>query len=104
LGKDGGDPELGMLTSVDIFVFHEMVKDTSKIDIRILKTDEIGAFKLISGEIHAQGKLVAKVLSKGFCIFKSPDKLRLEFTEPFKSSLIINGNRVFKYEFFDGAW
>lgn len=45
-----------------------------------------------------------KILSKGFCIFKSPDRLRLEFTEPFKSSLIINGNQVFKYEFFDGSW
>ncbi|MEN8210355.1 MAG: outer membrane lipoprotein carrier protein LolA [Thermodesulfobacteriota bacterium] len=45
-----------------------------------------------------------KILSKGFCIFKSPDKLRLEFTEPFKSSLIVNKNQVFKYEFFDGSW
>lgn len=45
-----------------------------------------------------------KIFSKGFCIFKSPDRLRLEFTEPFKSSLIINGNQVFKYEFFDGSW
>jgi outer membrane lipoprotein-sorting protein len=45
-----------------------------------------------------------KILSRGFCIFKSPDRLRLEFTEPFKSSLIINGNQVFKYEFFDGSW
>lgn len=45
-----------------------------------------------------------KVFSKGFCIFKSPDKLRLEFTEPFKSSLIINGDLVINYEFFDGAW
>lgn len=45
-----------------------------------------------------------KVISKGFCMFKSPDKLRLEFTEPFKSCLIVDGNRVFKYEYLNGAW
>ncbi|MCK5164609.1 MAG: outer membrane lipoprotein carrier protein LolA [Desulfobacula sp.] len=44
------------------------------------------------------------VISKGFCIFKSPDKLRLEFTKPFKSSLIINDDQIFKYEFFNGNW
>lgn len=44
------------------------------------------------------------VISTGFCIFKSPDKLRLEFIEPFKSSLIINHNQIFKYEFFNGKW
>lgn len=60
LGKNDGDSELGMLTSVDSFIFHKMVKDTSKIKISIFKKDEIGAFKLISGEIHVQGNLVAK--------------------------------------------
>jgi len=44
------------------------------------------------------------VISTGFCIFKSPDKLRLEFKKPFKSSLIINNNQIFKYEFFNGNW
>ncbi|MBU8848169.1 MAG: outer membrane lipoprotein carrier protein LolA [Desulfobacterales bacterium] len=44
------------------------------------------------------------VISTGFCIFKSPDKLRLEFITPFKSSLIINDNQIFKYEFFNGNW
>ena len=44
------------------------------------------------------------VISKGFCIFKSPDKLRLEFTEPFKSVLIINRDQIFKYEFFNETW
>ncbi|MCD4677916.1 MAG: outer membrane lipoprotein carrier protein LolA, partial [Desulfobacula sp.] len=55
-----------------------------------------------------QGKNIAifseTVISKGFCIFKSPDKLRLEFTKPFKSSLIINDDQIFKYEFFNGNW
>jgi len=44
------------------------------------------------------------IISTGFCIFKSPDKLRLEFIKPFKSSLIINNNQIFKYEFFNGNW
>ncbi len=44
------------------------------------------------------------IISTGFCMFKSPSKLRLEFTKPFKSSLIINDNQIFKYEFFNGNW
>ena len=44
------------------------------------------------------------IISTGFCIFKSPDKLRLDFIEPFKSSLIINNSQIFKYEFFHGNW
>lgn len=45
-----------------------------------------------------------KVISTGFCIFKAPDKLRLDFTEPFQSSLMVNGDKVLKYEFFNGLW
>jgi len=44
------------------------------------------------------------VITTGMCIFKSPDKLRLDFIKPFKSSLIINKNQIFKYEFFNGNW
>ena len=44
------------------------------------------------------------IISTGFCIFKSPDKLRLDFIEPFKSSLIINNSQIFKYEFFQDNW
>ena len=44
------------------------------------------------------------IVSTGFCIFKSPDKLRLDFIEPFKSSLIINNSQIFKYEFFHDNW
>ena len=44
------------------------------------------------------------IISTGFCIFKSPDKLRLYFIEPFKSSLIINKIQIFKYEFFHDNW
>lgn len=45
-----------------------------------------------------------KVISHGYFLFKSPDKIRFDFTEPFKSSLIVDGRNIFKYEFFDGAW
>lgn len=44
------------------------------------------------------------IISKGFCIFKAPDKLRLEYTEPFKSSLIINKDQIYQYEFYNGKW
>ncbi len=45
-----------------------------------------------------------KVVSKGFCVFKAPDKLRLEYVTPFKSSLIVDSNQVFKYEFYNNHW
>ncbi|MCA1792559.1 MAG: outer membrane lipoprotein carrier protein LolA [Desulfobacteraceae bacterium] len=44
------------------------------------------------------------IISKGFCIFQRPDRLRLEFVEPFQSVLIVDGKKVTKYEFFDGQW
>lgn len=66
LEKEENEPDIGMLTSVDKFIFYEKVKDTSKIDICIVKTDEIGAFKLITGEICVNGKLVAKGCIKVF--------------------------------------
>ncbi len=45
-----------------------------------------------------------KIISKGFCLFKAPDTLRLDFTEPFKSSLIVNNGIVYKYEYYEGSW
>ena len=49
--------------------------------------------------------LFSKVMtSTGFCIFKAPDKLRLEYEEPFKSALIVNGEDICKYEFYDSKW
>lgn len=44
------------------------------------------------------------IISTGFCMFKSAGKLRLDFIKPFASSLIVNNNEIFKYEFFNGAW
>ena len=45
-----------------------------------------------------------KIISKGFCLFKAPDTLRLDFTAPFKSSLIVDNKMIHKYEYYDGAW
>ena len=56
----------GMLTSVDEFEFYDMISDTSTISIRIEKTDEIGPFKLVSGDIHVENRLVAKGRIKVF--------------------------------------
>lgn len=44
------------------------------------------------------------VLSKGFLLYKAPDKIRLEFSEPFKSVLMISGNDISKFESFNGKW
>lgn len=45
-----------------------------------------------------------KIFSTGLCIFKAPDKLRLEFITPFKSVLIVDKNQVYKYEYYDEKW
>jgi outer membrane lipoprotein-sorting protein len=44
------------------------------------------------------------VKAKGRCIFQSPDRVRFEFTEPFKSVLIVKDGKVTKYEFLEGKW
>ena len=44
------------------------------------------------------------VKAKGRCIFQSPDRVRFEFTEPFKSVLIVKDGKLSKYEFLEGKW
>jgi outer membrane lipoprotein-sorting protein len=46
----------------------------------------------------------APVISEGIFLFKSPDKIRFEFHTPFQSALIVNQNRIFKYEKVKGQW
>ncbi len=48
-----------MLVSVDKFNFYQRVTSTSKIEISITKTDEIGAFKLFKGEVSLNRQTVA---------------------------------------------
>lgn len=42
--------------------------------------------------------------SKGVCIFQKPDKVRLDTSSPYRSSLITSGKRVVKYSFSNGKW
>ncbi|TET35841.1 MAG: outer membrane lipoprotein carrier protein LolA [Planctomycetota bacterium] len=44
------------------------------------------------------------VKSKGVCVFKKPDKLRFEITEPFQSVVITSGKSVAKYEKMEDEW
>jgi outer membrane lipoprotein carrier protein len=44
------------------------------------------------------------IKAKGRCIFQSPDRVRFEFTEPFKSVMIVKDGKVSKYEFLEGKW
>ncbi len=53
------NPGIGMLVSVDKFNFYQRVTSTSKIEISITKTDEIGAFKLFKGEVSLNRQTVA---------------------------------------------
>jgi len=44
------------------------------------------------------------VLSKGIFLFKNPNKIRLEFFEPFQSILLVSGGKISKFEAFNGEW
>lgn len=50
---------MGMLATVDEFFWHEAIKDDAKIEIRIIKIDEIGPFKIIKADINVGEKLAA---------------------------------------------
>ena len=76
---------------------------------RLLETIEknFSEIKTLKTELTQEKNIAVfseTVISTGFCIFKSPDKLRLEFITPFKSALIVNSSQIFKYEFFNGNW
>lgn len=53
-------PARGMLVSVDDFKFFLQVPDTATISIAVNKTNEIGPFHLIQGEISFSGKIAAR--------------------------------------------
>lgn len=46
----------------------------------------------------------APIEARGVCIFQSPGNIRFEFSEPFKSVLIVKDGAVTKYEFIEGGW
>lgn len=51
LSKDNPKPALGLLVSIDHFEFFHPVPQNALITIKVNKTNEIGLFHLISGEI-----------------------------------------------------
>ncbi|MBU4318777.1 MAG: outer membrane lipoprotein carrier protein LolA [Proteobacteria bacterium] len=65
---------------------------------------EINTIKTLFTQEKSLSLFAEPVISKGFCIFKAPDQIRLEYTEPFKSSLLVNHNQIYKYEFYAGQW
>jgi outer membrane lipoprotein carrier protein len=44
------------------------------------------------------------VTAQGVLIFERPDRLRWEIRKPFRSILIVNGDKVAKFEWVDGQW
>ncbi|MFO7749230.1 MAG: outer membrane lipoprotein carrier protein LolA [Desulfobacteraceae bacterium] len=81
---------------------------SEQLDQLLAKTEKnFGTITTVKTRLTQKKKLSVfseTIVSKGFCLFKAPDKLRLEYTDPFKSSLIVNRGRIFKYEFYQGQW
>ena len=53
-------PVMGMLVTIDSFDFFHLVPEDETITINVHKTDEIGPFHLIQGEIICRGKIMAQ--------------------------------------------
>ena len=60
LTGQGGGPAMGMLVSVDHVEFFAPVPGDARVTINVEKTDEIGPFHLIQGEIICGDSLMAK--------------------------------------------
>ena len=60
LQKKDPEPTMGMLVSVDTFDFFHPVPGDASIIISIEKTDQIGPFNIMKGEIDIKGKLMAR--------------------------------------------
>jgi predicted hotdog family 3-hydroxylacyl-ACP dehydratase len=60
LVEKNNKPGVGMLVSVDTFVFYKKVEEKAKIEIFISKTDTIGPFKLFKGKISIGEKTIAQ--------------------------------------------
>ena len=44
------------------------------------------------------------LVSQGFILFESPDRIRFDITEPFQSAMLSDGKKIERYEFLDGQW
>ena len=69
--------------------------------------ENMGQIKSLKTKI-VQEKMIAlfsePVFSNGILLFKSPGKIRLEYFDPFKSVLLVNENKISKYEIVKGQW
>ncbi len=54
------EPAMGMLVAVDTFDFFHPVPEDATISISIEKTDQVGPFNIMKGEIAFKGKLMAR--------------------------------------------
>ena len=44
------------------------------------------------------------IISQGFIVFASPDKIRFDITEPFQTALLDDGKKIQRYEVIDDQW
>ncbi len=44
------------------------------------------------------------IISQGFIVFASPDKIRFDITAPFQTALLDDGKKIQRYEVIDGQW
>jgi outer membrane lipoprotein-sorting protein len=68
--------------------------------------DRMGQVKSFVADFDQEKSLSVfkdKVKSSGFLLFERPDRLRWEIREPFRSQLVVAGDRVAKFEFVGGV-
>ena len=44
------------------------------------------------------------IISEGFIVFASPDKIRFDITEPYQMALLDDGKKIQRYEVLDNQW
>ena len=69
--------------------------------------ENMGKIKTLKTKIIQEKKIALfsePVFSNGILLFKSPDKIRFEYFDPFKSVLLVNENKISKYEMVNGQW
>ncbi len=59
LDEENKNPAIGMLVTIDHFEFCHSVPQDAKVTIKVEKTDEIGAFHIIKGEVFHNSELAA---------------------------------------------
>jgi len=67
----------------------------------------LGQVKSVRADFEQTKKLAVfakPVTVRGVLIFERPDRLRWEIRKPFRSILIVNGDKVAKFEWVDGKW